>query len=124
MLSLQFRDGKGRRYRKKLREPLKSQALDKLPPTENLAEERPADEEDIPFEKLFELKSDMVQKYLDEPEEEDEEEGDDEDSTKKKGKKKKKRKNVEYEYDPEKDVMLIHKKRKRDGSGTEFEWEE
>jgi len=92
--------------------------------TENLAEGRSADEEDIPFEKLFELKSDMVQKYLDEPEEDDEEEGDDEDSTKKKGKKKKKRKNVEYEYDPEKDVMLIHKKRKRDGLGTEFDWEE
>ena len=91
--------------------------------SENQVEQRPADEEDIPFEKLFELKSDMVQKYLDEPDEE--EESDDEDSeTKKTGKKKKKRKNVEYEYDPEKDVMLIHKKRKRDGLGVEFDWEE
>jgi transcription termination/antitermination protein NusA len=91
--------------------------------SENQVEQRPADEEDIPFEKLFELKSDMVQKYLDEPDEE--EESEDEDSeTKKTGKKKKKRKNVEYEYDPEKDVMLIHKKRKRDGLGVEFDWEE
>jgi transcription termination/antitermination protein NusA len=79
-------------------------------------------EEEVPvsFDELFALKpevfdADAVATELEE-DEEDEEGGD------KKKKKKKKKKFVEMEYDPEKDVVIVKRKRKRDGTGWEDDW--
>ncbi len=82
------------------------------------SEEEP--EEEISFDQLFTLKSDIFSKVvLDEDEEEEEEI-----TTRSKGKKKakKKKKPVALEYDPDRDQMVIRKKHKREDEDWD-EWE-
>jgi len=82
------------------------------------SEEEP--EEEISFDQLFTLKSDIFSKVvLDEDEEEEEEI-----TTRGKGKKKakKKKKPVALEYDPDRDQMVIRKKHKREDEDWD-EWE-
>ncbi|MGB9799483.1 MAG: transcription termination factor NusA [Thermanaerothrix sp.] len=81
-------------------------------------EEEP--EEEISFDQLFTLKSDIFSKVaLDEDEEEEEEI-----TARSKGKKKakKKKKPVALEYDPDRDQMVIRKKHKREDEDWD-EWE-
>lgn len=81
-------------------------------------EEEP--EEEISFDQLFTLKSDIFSKVaLDEDEEEEEEI-----TSRSKGKKKakKKKKPVALEYDPDRDQMVIRKKHKREDEDWD-EWE-
>jgi len=66
-------------------------------------------EEDLSFDELFELKSDMI-KPVDFAEEEDDVIDNQTHSTKKK---KKKKKHVEIEYDPDQDFTYVKKKHKR-----------
>lgn len=76
-----------------------------------------AEEEEIPFDKLFELRTAITTPTaLDEEEEEEDEAGG---KDKKKGKKKKK--HVQVEYDPEKDQTIVLRKHRREGE--DWEWD-
>lgn len=80
----------------------------------------PASEEEEPaFDKLFELRPEIVDGA---PFEEEEEESDDSSAAgKDKKKSKKKKKHTTVEYDPEKDQVIVKKKHKR--GGDEWDWE-
>jgi transcription termination/antitermination protein NusA len=75
-------------------------------------------EEELPasLDELFALKPEVLDVTA--VPEEEEEEGD----AKKGKKKRRKKKHVEVEYDPDRDLMLVHKKHKREG-GEWDEWE-
>lgn len=76
-----------------------------------------AEEEEIPFDKLFELRTAITTPAaLDEEEEEEEEAGG---KGKKKGKKKKK--HIQVEYDPEKDQTIVLRKHRREGE--DWDWD-
>ncbi len=101
-------------------------SLEPEPITETPVEAAPAtreeehEEEEISFDQLFSLKSDIFAKVvLDEDEEEEEEI-----TTRSKGKKKakKKKKPVALEYDPDRDQVVIRKKHKREDEDWD-EWE-
>ncbi|WP_083461885.1 transcription termination factor NusA [Thermanaerothrix daxensis] len=101
-------------------------SLEPEPITEAPVEAAPAtseeehEEEEISFDQLFSLKSDIFTKVvLDEDEEEEEEI-----TTRSKGKKKakKKKKPVALEYDPDRDQVVIRKKHKREDEDWD-EWE-
>ncbi|MCX8025323.1 MAG: transcription termination factor NusA, partial [Thermanaerothrix sp.] len=81
-------------------------------------EEQP--EEEISFDQLFTLKSDIFSKVVLDEDEEEEEEITSRSKGKKKGKKKKKP--VALEYDPDRDQMVIRKKHKREDEDWD-EWE-
>ncbi|NPV78142.1 MAG: transcription termination/antitermination protein NusA [Anaerolineae bacterium] len=74
--------------------------------------------EDVSFDKLFTLHTDIIA-GTDEVESEEEV---DETGLPKSKKKKKKRKHVEVEYDPDRDMTIIHKKHKR-GPGWSDDWD-
>ncbi|HWR66645.1 MAG TPA: transcription termination factor NusA [Bellilinea sp.] len=75
------------------------------------------EEEEVPFDKLFELRQIVpVAAASDEEEEEESEAGV---PGKKKGKKKKK--HVQVEYDPDKDQTIVTRKHRRDGEGWDWE---
>ena len=75
-------------------------------------------EEEVPFDKLFELRTGAIEVAPFEEEEETEETAAGKD--KKKGKKKKK--HVQVEFDPDQGQMIVRRKHKRDGDI--FTWEE
>lgn len=76
-----------------------------------------AEEEEIPFDKLFELRTAITTPVA--LDEEEEEEDDASGKDKKKGKKKKK--HVQVEYDPEKDQTIVLRKHRREGE--DWEWD-
>jgi N utilization substance protein A len=81
-----------------------------------VAIETEVEEEEVPFDKLFELRTAVITPVAsDEEEEEEDQTGKD----KKKGKKKKK--HVQVEYDPEKDQTIVYRKHKHEGE--DWEWE-
>jgi N utilization substance protein A len=85
---------------------------------EEVAEPASEEEEEPAFDKLFELRPEIIDGA---PFEEEEEESDDSSSTDKdKKKSKKKKKHTTVEYDPEKDQVIVKKKHKR---GDEWDWE-
>jgi N utilization substance protein A len=85
---------------------------------EEVAETASEEEEEPAFDKLFELRPEIIDGA---PFEEEEEESDDSStSDKDKKKSKKKKKHTTVEYDPEKDQVIVKKKHKR---GDEWDWE-
>ncbi len=87
---------------------------------ESAVEEKEAEEgtEEVSFDKLFTLHTDVIA-GTDEAESEEEV---DETGLPKSKKKKKKRKHVEVEYDPDRDMTIVHKKHKR-GAGWSNDWD-
>ena len=75
------------------------------------------EEEEVPFDKLFELRQAVPAAVASDEEEEEETEGGV--PGKKKGKKKKK--HVQVEYDPDKDQTIVTRKHRRDGEGWDWE---
>ena len=75
------------------------------------------EEEEVPFDKLFELRQVVPAAVASDEEEEEETEGGV--PGKKKGKKKKK--HVQVEYDPDKDQTIVTRKHRRDGEGWDWE---
>ena len=75
------------------------------------------EEEEIPFDKLFELRTAITTPVASDEEEEEEDDASGKD--KKKGKKKKK--HVQVEYDPEKDQTIVLRKHRREGE--DWEWD-
>ncbi|MFZ3078086.1 MAG: transcription termination factor NusA [Bellilinea sp.] len=75
------------------------------------------EEEEIPFDKLFELRTAIATPVASDEEEEEEDDASGKD--KKKGKKKKK--HVQVEYDPEKDQTIVLRKHRREGE--DWEWD-
>lgn len=80
-------------------------------------EEKEEETEEVSFDKLFTLHTDIIA----ETDEGESEEEVDEAGLPKSKKKKKKRKHVEVEYDPERDMTIVHKKHKR-GPGWSDDW--
>ncbi|MHB0966984.1 MAG: transcription termination factor NusA [Bellilinea sp.] len=76
-----------------------------------------AEEEEIPFDKLFELRTAITTPVASDEEEEEEDDASGKD--KKKGKKKKK--HVQVEYDPEKDQTIVLRKHRREGE--DWDWD-
>ncbi len=81
------------------------------------AEKEVEEEEEVSFDKLFEMRPPVIDEVVFD-EEETEETGAGKD--KKKGKKKKK-KHVQVEYDPERDQVIVRKKHKRDSEPWDWE---
>jgi N utilization substance protein A len=82
-----------------------------------IAAEIETEEEEISFDKLFELRTAMIPPTVsDEEEEEEELPGQ---KGKKKGKKKKK--HVQVEYDPDRDQTIVYRKHRRDGE--DWDWD-
>jgi N utilization substance protein A len=75
------------------------------------------EEEEVPFDKLFELRQAVPAAVASDEEEEEESEAGV--PGKKKGKKKKK--HVQVEYDPDKDQTIVTRKHRRDGEGWDWE---
>ncbi|MRR29861.1 transcription termination/antitermination protein NusA, partial [bacterium] len=75
------------------------------------------EEEEVPFDKLFELRQAIPASVASDEEEEEESEAGV--PGKKKGKKKKK--HVQVEYDPDKDQTIVTRKHRRDGEGWDWE---
>lgn len=81
-----------------------------------IAAEIETEEEEISFDKLFELRTAMIPPTVSDGEEEEEE------LPGQKGKKKgKKKKHVQVEYDPDRDQTIVYRKHRRDGE--DWDWD-